>query len=960
MLYCGCSRLLLPFIVINYHSHRKIHYSDMCAPVNCQRASSKKSKAKIFDYSLKELFGFPESDPDSNEGADVTFVIGQNIYHGHERRFSMLSEVLKKCFQSGNENIHSSAHDCILKVTRSKSSSSLKVFIDAPVDVFEAVYNFMLNLRLTVREELMPDVYFLSKCLQIPTLQSTCAEFLIHNLSISSVGVLCRFIQFNGVYQKNLESYSSETVLAKAVHDYLLQEADVIACSQTGILSARLIVNLTGNFHPSDNQDKIQEPSSEYLAFGVLRWAFEKLLVGERLARAGSEDNVYSDDEEIDENSNSHTVGSCVESRRKRAGSQFQFLAQINLLSGFHSKCNTSGEDNFVSEDDDDDGDANAEIVAEKRGSISGTSDPLLRCSTQDIRISVDINELLLCKKENGESNTNQNAHSLLTVCLTTGSEESETCLLAPTTLGVRSTSIWLGKLAGHLVSLSIKRCLPNHPSIQQLDQDLMHEIYQSRSRHQSRGSSISNSSSLPNDSNDLQDNGSHTPSCNETVCVELPTDEVSQTITADSAFNLARAISVSSTRELLSSDQLYQTEMLCISHNDDIGQDSPLHMLEARSGFGVGQLNCDLKHYIVIVGGYNRKGCLDNVELFIESSDINDVDEGSPVYPPVPGPRLKNQRGRLAVASSYLQSCSDFPDVVYACGGSTGSKDLASVDKLTCDALKSWLVNHEVTKNDHHDTFEDHVHTNGSRRNSDLRTRSDSTIQNHTSNRSSSLSNISFWLAIKSLHEARTNPIAIDFSSLQHGPLITNTKGSILVAGGVSGAQYLSSVEAYVADRDEWVYMPSMLQGRREACGSVLSTRNLIVAVGGVINPNSVYTSQSVTAEALDPRCANWFYIPSPLVNSIGQLSGASLTYCPNTRDNLLLVGGYNGHETLDTTWIFDPVAWKWRSGPNLLFARSSCGATLTSDKRYNLIFGGYNPSKFNNGFSDTIEMIF
>ncbi|KAK4473169.1 hypothetical protein MN116_004349 [Schistosoma mekongi] len=928
----------------------------MCARVNSQRASSKKSKAKIFDYSWEELSSFIESDSDPNEGADVTFVVGQNIYHGHEKRFSMLSEVLKRCFQSENDNTHSSAHDCILKVTRSKSSSSLKVFIDAPVDVFEAVYNFILTLRLTVREELMPDVYFLSKCLQIPTLQSTCAEFLIHNLSISSVGVLCRFIQFSGIYQKNLESYSSETFLAKALLDYLLQEADVIACSQTGILSARLIVNLTGNFHPSDNQDEIQEPSSEYLAFGVLRWAFEKLLMGERLARAGSEDNVYSDDEEIDGNSISHTVGNRGESRRKRAGSLFQFLAQKNLLSGIHAKCNTSGEDNFVSEDDDDDGDANAEIEAEKRGSVSGTLDPLHLCSTQDIRISVDINELLLYKTEDEANNTSQSAHSLLTVCLTTGSEESETCLLAPTTLGVGSTSIWLGKLAGHLVSLSIKRCLPTHPSIQQLNQDLMHEVCQSRSRHQSRGSSISNTSSLPNDSNDLEDIGSH----NETACVELPTDEVSQTITADSAFNLARAISESSTRDLSSSDQVYQTEMLCIGHNDHTGQDSPLHMLEARSGFGVGRLNCDSKYYIVIVGGYNRKGCLDNVELFIESNDVNDDDEGSPVYPPVPGPRLKSQRGRLAVVSSYLQSCSDFPDVVYACGGSTGSKDLASVDKLTCDALKFWLVNYELTKSNHHDNFDNHVHTNGSRRNSDLRTRSDSTVQNHASNRSSSLSNISFWLTIKSLHEARTNPIAIDLSSLQHGPLITNTKGSILVAGGVSGAQYLSSVEAYVADRDEWVYMPSMLQGRREACGNVLSTRNLIVAVGGVMNANSAYTSQSVTVEALDPRCANWFYIPSPLANSIGQLSGASLTYCPNKRDNLLLVGGYNGHETLDTTWIFDPVAWKWRSGPNLLFARSSCGATLTSDQRYNLIFGGYNPSKFNNGFSDTIEMIF
>lgn len=117
------------------------------------------------------------------------------------------------------------------------------------------------------------------------------------------------------------------------------------------------------------------------------------------------------------------------------------------------------------------------------------------------------------------------------------------------------------------------------------------------------------------------------------------------------------------------------------------------------------------------------------------------------------------------------------------------------------------------VTKS-HHDNFDDHVYTNGSRKSSDFRTRTDSIAHSHASSNGCGLSNVTFWQTIKSLHEARTNPVGVDLSGLQQGPLITNTKGSVLVAGGVSDAQFLSSVEAYIPDRDEWIYMPTMLQG--------------------------------------------------------------------------------------------------------------------------------------------------
>lgn len=50
-----------------------------------------------------------------------------------------------------------------------------------------------------------------------------------------------------------------------------------------------------------------------------------------------------------------------------------------------------------------------------------------------------------------------------------------------------------------------------------------MNEVNQSRSRHQSRGSSISNTSSIPNDLNSLIENEFNTTKCcAESVCPEL------------------------------------------------------------------------------------------------------------------------------------------------------------------------------------------------------------------------------------------------------------------------------------------------------------------------------------------------------------------------------------------------------------------------------------------------------
>lgn len=1003
----------------------------MCAFINSQRASAEDFKSKLFEH-IDYNTDTPSDTINELGNSDMIFIVGPNTYNGHQKLFSELSPELKECLElvrNGHVTCTPFNYGGVLRAVRSCSSGIPRITVDTSVDVFEAIFKYCYSSRLTISVHLVPAVYFLSKKLKITPLQTACANFLTQNLTFTSIGALCRMVQFSRLSEQLANSISfcnldecqaADLRLAESLHRYLLDHSDIVACSQTGQLSARLIVNLNGELNQLDNVFGFIDPKSEQLAFRVLRWAYERLLAGERLTRTGTNDNVHSDDEESDGSSGLASSGVPLGSKRKRAGSQFQFLAHVNALYGTHPK--SSGTNGLTSDEEEE------EAQNEVEGRIATT--PLLNdfynLSTQDIRITVDINDIYLDEEltsltkhplsQGTTEPTDIPPEKLLSLYVETGGPESETCLLAPTSLGVSTTSIWLGKLAGHLVSLSIKRCLPTTSSVfSSLSQGLNYFRMNSQSR-QSSGSSLSdrqssiasltevNASAKFNEAkidetrlNNLADQRDTTHSSNDDCIGPPDCDEICLTMTPSSASILSRALVSDSLpkscdlidvfKEHVPFGSCFRTDLL---ENPAI-PGHPLRMLKARCGFGVGLLgytgisskhssNISFNDYwnagiLLIIGGYTRKGCLDSVELYsVEQSEhtlrdensLNDLAERDRRYflsLPEVGPRLTSFRGRLGVATSFTNLDQTFPDVIYACGGSTGSKDLNSVEKITSASLKRLLENHsKLHKTSSEQLGQNHQQQNVSRRFSGLHTKSDCQAyigRNTGAGSGHTGSQFANWQTLAPLNQARSSPTAFDLSKLTNsGPLISNPRGSILLAGGLSGAKFLSSVEAYVADRDQWIYLPNMLEARREAASGVLTSRNLAVVVGGM-SSNCGPNDSNVIVEGLDLRCSRWFQLPSPMINSVRQLRGSNLTLCPLTQEHLLLIGGYNGRDTLDSTWLFDPVAWSWSPGPHLIIPRANCSSITYADGDCSFIFGGYNPSTSMGGFLDTIEMI-
>ncbi|TPP61599.1 hypothetical protein FGIG_04790 [Fasciola gigantica] len=725
------------------------------------------------------------------------------------------------------------------------------------------------------------------------------------NVTVCTIGELCRMIPLGQLTKPEQTSdtdvVQAERHLASSICKFLETKADSVACSLTGQLSARLIVNLTTEF-PTDSSTEVKlntlSSQSDSVAFAVLKWAHQRILSGERLARVGSEENVQPDDEESDGGAGSSAIGSgsTRASVSVNGAAQdsllptFGLVSQLNMLSAVsqqHLGRHNSGQ---LSSDEED------EVQMD-----SDSRDSSLHVPTQDVRITVDLTELD-CQSEGDNSSvtihplkdTASDAVStcdthfhLLAYCHPDGVPELESCLLARTSLGVGPTSIWLGKLMGHLVSLSIKRCRPEG-----------HTNSASKGRCSLRSVPSCSDSEEANTSEDelfrKQQQSATTPIPGSAHAMETLTDEeVSMTMTAAAAFHLAKAVAVAGHSAMNTVDEyLYGLRLSTGTSASDACPDDQMscsrHLLEGRAGAGAGVLSVEENDYLVLVGGYTRKGCLDSVELLRQSSF-------GVLGSPVAGPRLKKQRGRVGVA---VASCDPDPthfDVLYACGGSTGSVDLASVERLTSSALNSWLSTH-VSLEDLDDLFPVRSpHPSGG------------SCSNGTMGSSNSSSSV--WQSIAHLNQPRSSLTAVGLSGLQTGALVSDSRGSFMAAGGLADAEPLFTTEAYIPERNQWVSLPNMCEARSEASSAVFPSYNLIVIAGGNANASRLDRSEALI-ETLDPRCPKWFYLPSPKPDAGSQLRGAALVPSPTTVDSLLLIGGFNGRESLSTVWTFDVPA--------------------------------------------------
>ncbi|KAF8570741.1 hypothetical protein P879_00903 [Paragonimus westermani] len=941
--------------------------------VNPERKSSVSIKSKVFEYDGTDVLGMESLNAGNYGEPDVIFLVGRNVYPGHQTIFGALSEELKNVFEKIHDKSTSKLpkSDNILTLSVCPNKP-LEVHVDAPADAFEAVFNFCYSRKLSVSLNLVPSVFILAKRLRITALQQPCADYLTDHISMGNIGELCHLVQFGSLmsHLNGDETFSDvvaqfELRLVVAVYQYIRENADGVACSLTGQLGARLIVNLTGDLSRvnqpiATHPDGIACPlPNESVVFAILCWAHDRFLAGQRLARAGSEENVQSDDEESD-GGGGGSGSDAYSLKAKRPGDPFGFFDRLDTSSGGSGSArDRSGrQTNGCSRRKKP-----QELDEMKREPRDG---PKCQLATQDVRITLDVDELpsisdsqspttTYCETEQSVSNgTGPSPPCAVLTYPPRASPESETCLLAPTTLGVGATSIWLGKLAGHLVSLSVKSCrptsaasTPNH-LLKGLSNAMFsfgwNQQFSSSSgrpscvesvKSLSRGGSLSGLSSSSDDSRPASA-GQLKWNDSDDAAEEREKDdyEVARTVTAESASYLAKAAAVGAypVRTI--------DETVCGIHAAFPNSDTDRYthslncsrMLEARSGAGVGLLRVTGRDYLVLVGGYTRKGCLDSVELYASQTESAHHHRACLTAAPERGPRLTKLRGRLAVAQASHTSA----NVLYACGGSTGSVDLNSVERLTSDALAIWLSSQSTQQQQQQqETTRTSIRSRSSTHNSPL-----------------------VWQSVAKMHQARSSPVAIGLSELYTGPLVSNPEGALMVAGGLAGAVALASVEAFIPDRDQWVMMPNMCEDRYEAACGLLPTKNLIVVSGG----NTVTSrrdNSDVLVEALDPRCSAWMPLPSPIPGGHGRLRGAALVTAPTNEGGLLLIGGFNGQETLSSTWIFDPNGWHWIQGPSLLVARANSCAMYWPNRSAVTIFGGFNTLASASGFLDSIELI-
>jgi len=154
-----------------------------------------------------------------------------------------------------------------------------------------------------------------------------------------------------------------------------------------------------------------------------------------------------------------------------------------------------------------------------------------------------------------------------------------------------------------------------------------------------------------------------------------------------------------------------------------------------------------------------------------------------------------------------------------------------------------------------------------------------------------------------------------------------------VIAAGGYDGHEYLNTVEAFDPTKNvpsgEWRSCQSMSMGRSTlGLGSMSGT---IYAVGGFVAPN--YLS---TVEAYDPNANQWWGV-HPLKQPRRDLGVAAL-------DNHMLVaiGGYDGHSYLSVCEGYDPRAGNgWMPLAPMRVPRQLLGAASAGGYLYAL--GGF-----------------
>ncbi|CDS36906.1 influenza virus NS1A binding protein [Echinococcus multilocularis] len=790
-------------------------------------------------------------------------------------------------------------------------AGNILIDLEEAPEAFEAIHQYLHDPSFEIDFSLLPSVCKIAKKYQFYAWR-TFGEILAKSISLENIGEICPLVILSSD-QTNASSFIEDVTsqeLAAATRSFLTSNADAIASSQTGQLSARLFIDVIEGLQSPQHESSydvgpFNDTDDWILSERVLFYCSRRIQDREPLDKGNCV--TFEDNATRRLNNKIHAPASDTvtdEIRMTISDTQLMNFDKFPLLSQL-SLSSEPGEQVQVAEV--------GQQMSSGNEAVLGTPSP-----TPPLQ---PMSPLALPPSRPAFS------------------ADMETCVLAKTSLGAGPISIHLGKLKGRLVSISMKRRrAPSGPGSSA-----------SSSVVGGGGAAHSTTISLPTS---IVLPPSPPPVNTSTTTVVIPS--TISTLAAASRHRSPLA-QLGAFLEPLHYDY-YPHECSssgCIHRRDSIlrsfGCLSTL-LLESRSAAGActiystiedgeDEASRTMSHFILVAGGTSYDRCLNSTEILRISRPLSEVDSfedrrasvisansdfesvsnfggyGSVSLTTQSGPAMHSSRGRLAVAALEKASCA------YACGGCDGNNDLATVECLSFDSkiehYKKWRFVNSMQQE---------------RSCCAVATLADESriVVMGGQCEGSPLSSVEVyypdsdkWLNLPSMSEGRSQLCAASLSQ----------RNLIVAVGGVSET------------------------------ASTPSTHPFNTSIPNVVE----CTEFSPSGEAYDPRCAHWIRLPKLLIR--GPLIGAALVPLSPSSGRLLLIGGSDGLSTLTQTQIFDSRTWSWLPGPSLSIGRASpCAVSLTPPSIQSTIavslgvpciavIGGYNLSA--GGFLNSVEII-
>nr|CDS29982.2 influenza virus NS1A binding protein [Hymenolepis microstoma] len=827
---------------------------------------------------------FPSWGYDKKSGKCIEFVYGG--CGGNANRFGTREACEMRIFDAIEIGLQGKSFPGV-SVSVCQHTKHVTLEYEEPLDSLEAIHKYLHYPEFEMDPQILPSVCKMAKMYEFHSVWRKYGGLLARKISLENIGEVCPLVTLSISRPGGAAIFEDETSreLAIAVKKFMIDNANAIVSSQTGQLSARLFIDvLEGSQYASretvDGDVNTPTESDDWdLSERVLLYCSHRVQEQEPL----DEGNRKNFEDKSSRKLNNKTHASALDT----VTDEIRMTIPDSQLAKF-----------------------------DRTSSSHQTSPP---SEKTDHARSGEISRQTSCTSEA----TGTRPPSPLF------DSDVETCLLAKTSFGAGSISIHLGKLQGRLVSLSVKRrSAPSGPGSSGSSSVA--------GAHGNAGlvlSALPASILLP---------PSPPPELNNPnmMSVVIPSDR-------NSTANEHCLEDFSPPTTNLRRGSIFRS-LGCL----------PTPLIEARCSAGAVTICSSIDeveeealrqvhHWILIAGGTSEDRCLGSTEILRISRPIgcgdkprdgnegrrdslisnnSDIESASNCGFPESttmctrlGPPMKSPRSRFALAAL------DGASSIYACGGSNGNDDLATVERLSFDS-------------------EDESYKK--------------------------------WRYVASMQQQRSCCAVATWAD----------ESRIMVMGGQCEGSPLSSVEAYHPELNKWISLPSMSEARSQLCAATLSQRGLIVAVGGISEtPNTPSTQPSSSSayanahllesadlspsgEAYDPRCSHWTRLPELLTR--GPLIGASLVPLSSSSGRLLLIGGTDGVSTVTQTQIFDSRAWSWLPGPSLSIGRASpCAVSLTpsvtqlggvgslSTTPYIAVIGGYNLSS--GGFLNSVEIV-